>query len=108
MPENTTVEETVEGDSTDLPSGSHKTAPSSSDGTTLNRDNCITGSSDLEDEDEVIQNHGLSDAGMTCLPSLWQQEVVFAKKIDKTCRALFPAMFIFFNLIYWLHYQVLT
>lgn len=109
MPENNTVEESAEGHSTDFPSGSQKTAPSSSDGTTLNRDGCIgTGSYDLDDEDEVTQSHGLSDAGMTCLPSLWQQEAVFAKKIDKTCRALFPAMFIFFNLIYWLYYQVLT
>lgn len=99
-------QETVEVHSGGFPGCSQETAPCSSDPA-----NCTgTGSYDLEDEDEVVQshNHGHSDAGLTCLPSLWKQEAVFAKRIDKTCRALFPAMFIVFNLIYWLYYQVYT
>ncbi|KAK4325598.1 hypothetical protein Pmani_003840 [Petrolisthes manimaculis] len=38
----------------------------------------------------------------------WREEAVLAKRIDKTCRALFPFLFIIFNLIYWIHYQVIT
>lgn len=99
-------QETGEVRNRGFPGCSQETAPCSSDAA-----NCPgTDSCDLDDEDEVIHthNHDHSDAGLTCLPSLWKQEAVFAKRIDKMCRALFPAMFIIFNLIYWLYYQVYT
>ncbi|XP_045133826.1 glycine receptor subunit alpha-4-like isoform X3 [Portunus trituberculatus] len=105
---NTTVE-TVECHTTSFASGSQEMAPSNNDGTTLNPDSCTgPGSYDLDEEEEAVQSQGLSDAGITCLPSHWQHEAHIAKLIDKICRALFPVMFIFFNLIYWLYYQVLT
>lgn len=100
------VDETVDLHSGGFPCGSEEMAPCSSDAA-----NCTgAGLYDLEDEDEFVQghNHCHSDAGVSCLPTLWRQEAVFAKRIDKTCRALFPAMFIVFNLVYWLYYQVFT
>ena len=106
---NITQNTTVECHTTSFASESQEKAPSISDEATLNPDNCTgSGSYDLDEEDEVVQSQGLSDAGITCLPSHWQHEVHIAKLIDKICRALFPVMFIFFNLIYWLYYQVLT
>ncbi|KAK8748389.1 hypothetical protein OTU49_016117, partial [Cherax quadricarinatus] len=57
---------------------------------------------------ESMCAHALSDVKLLCLPSLWRQEAVLAKRIDKTCRALFPVLFILFNLVYWLYYQVFT
>ncbi|XP_050730981.1 glycine receptor subunit alpha-2-like [Eriocheir sinensis] len=105
MPVDMAMEETVEVQSGGFLGGSQETALCSSDAA-----HC-TGLGDYDlDEDEVIQshNHGHSDAGLSCLPTLWKQEAVFAKRIDKTCRALFPAMFVVFNLIYWLYYQVFT
>ncbi|XP_045581084.2 glycine receptor subunit alpha-2 isoform X2 [Procambarus clarkii] len=66
-------------------------------------------SDDLNDDlDPGVCSRALSDVGLACLPSLWRQEAVLAKRIDKTCRALFPALFILFNLVYWLYYQVFT
>lgn len=104
MPVDMAMDETVEVQSSFL-GGSQEIALCSTDAA-----HCIgLGAYDL-DENEVIQshNHSHSDAGLTCLPALWKQEAVFAKRIDKTCRALFPAMFVIFNLIYWLYYQVFT
>lgn len=57
---------------------------------------------DHDDLDHDIVNHG----GEECLPSLWHKEARLAKRIDKTCRILFPILFIIFNLIYWLYYLV--
>lgn len=54
----------------------------------------------LTDEEEEMEDGDLVKA--------WRQEAVLAKRIDKTCRALFPFLFIIFNLIYWIHYQVIT
>ncbi|MPC22885.1 Glycine receptor subunit alpha-2 [Portunus trituberculatus] len=87
---NTTVE-TVECHTTSFASGSQEMAPSNNDGTTLNPDSCTgPGSYDLDEEEEAVQSQGLSDAGITCLPSHWQHEAHIAKLIDKICRALFP------------------
>lgn len=104
MPGDMVMDECVEAHSGGFPGCSQETAPCSSDTA-----NCTgTDPCDLDDTDEVIHSHIHSDAGLTCLPSLWKQEAVFAKRIDKACRALFPAMFIIFNLIYWLYYEVYT
>lgn len=54
----------------------------------------------LTDEEEEMEDGDLV--------KMWRQEAVLAKKIDKICRALFPFLFIIFNLIYWIHYQVIT
>lgn len=100
------TEETVEAHCRSFPSCSQETAPCSND----TADCTGPESYGLEDEDEAVQNHNdcHSDAGLTCLPTLWKQEAIFAKRIDKTCRALFPVMFIIFNIIYWVYYQVFT
>ncbi|ROT83341.1 putative glycine receptor subunit alpha-2-like [Penaeus vannamei] len=45
---------------------------------------------------------------LSCLPSRWKKEAVLAKRIDKICRAVFPIMFVLFNIAYWDYYEVLA
>ncbi|XP_042212159.1 glycine receptor subunit beta-type 4-like [Homarus americanus] len=69
---------------------------------------CCSNHENDDDDNEGSCSRTLSDVGLTCLPSLWRKEAMLAKRIDKTCRALFPALFILFNLVYWLYYQVFS
>ncbi|XP_042856873.1 glycine receptor subunit alpha-2-like isoform X2 [Penaeus japonicus] len=70
---------------------------------------------DREDVEDLYESRGVystsQDAGdekLSCLPSRWKKEAVLAKRIDKICRAVFPIMFILFNIVYWDYYEVLA
>ncbi|XP_071545915.1 uncharacterized protein [Panulirus ornatus] len=68
----------------------------------------ITTSRCYQHHDEGTCVPALSDVALSCLPPRWRQQVLLAKRIDKVCRAVFPALFLLFNLVYWLYYQALT
>lgn len=55
-----------------------------------------------------VEDVGAESVLGTCLPLAWRKEAELAKRIDQTSRAVFPLLFVAFNLIYWLYYQVLV
>ncbi|KAG7175710.1 Glycine receptor subunit beta-type 4-like 3, partial [Homarus americanus] len=56
----------------------------------------------------TVEADGSSVEGVTrpCMPVAWRREADLAKKIDQTSRAVFPLLFVAFNLAYWVYYQV--
>ncbi|XP_042209574.1 glycine receptor subunit alpha-3-like [Homarus americanus] len=58
----------------------------------------------------TVEADGSSVEGVTrpCMPVAWRREADLAKKIDQTSRAVFPLLFVAFNLAYWVYYQVLV
>ncbi|XP_076062133.1 glycine receptor subunit alpha-4-like [Oratosquilla oratoria] len=62
-----------------------------------------TGSLEAE---EPRARMGAGAARWSCLPGFWHHEVVVAKKLDRSCRFVFPLLFICFNFIYWGYYKL--
>ncbi|XP_037776054.1 glycine receptor subunit alpha-4-like isoform X1 [Penaeus monodon] len=114
----THLEADVEGNG--ITAGAHSSTPSApKDGSeaperpTSARDGEIA--ADREGVEDLCESRGVystdqdaNEEKLSCLPSRWKKEAVLAKRIDKICRAVFPIMFVLFNIVYWDYYEVLT
>ncbi|XP_066950490.1 glycine receptor subunit alpha-4-like isoform X1 [Macrobrachium rosenbergii] len=49
-----------------------------------------------------------NDSDLAGLPYIWQEKAAKAKRIDVASRAIFPALFLFFNIAYWTYYDALS